>query len=168
MGKKNKKKTIPALNNSGKQQDSVVLEGEAVESQVQNEEVLAEENQAEPEKVSKKEAKAQKDKKVKKEKKPSKAGKRAKETFSELKKVTWPAFPKVVKQTGIVLAVVLFFGVVLFAFDYILKFLFQLMNSQTYTQTELWLTVGLAGAIVVGAIIWITIWLVKRNKKENK
>ena len=78
MGKKNKKKTIPALNNSGKQQDSVVLEGEAVESQVQNEEVLAEENQAEPEKVSKKEAKAQKDKKDKKEKKPSKAGKRAK------------------------------------------------------------------------------------------
>lgn len=168
MGKKNKKKTIPALNNSGKQQDSVVLEGEAVESQVQNEEVLAEDNQAEPEKVSKKEAKAQKDKKVKKEKKPSKAGKRAKETFSELKKVTWPTFPKVVKQTGIVLAVVLFFGVVLFAFDYILKFLFKLMNSQPYTQTELWLTVGLAGAIVVGAIIWITIWLVKRNKKENK
>ncbi|MCI6572780.1 MAG: preprotein translocase subunit SecE [Firmicutes bacterium] len=168
MGKKNKKKTIPALNNSGKQQDSVVLEGEAVESQVQNEEVLTEVNQAEPEKVSKKEAKAQKDKKVKKEKKPSKAGKRAKETFSELKKVTWPTFPKVVKQTGIVLAVVLFFGVVLFAFDYILKFLFKLMNSQPYTQTELWLTVGLAGAIVVGAIIWITIWLVKRNKKENK
>lgn len=168
MGKKNKKKTIPALNNSGKQQDSVVLEGEAVESQVQNEEVLAEENQAEPEKVSKKEAKAQKDKKVKKEKKPSKAGKRAKETFSELKKVTWPTFPKVVKQTGIVLAVVIFFGVVLFAFDYILKFLFKLMNSQEYSQTELWLTVGLAGAIVVGAIIWITIWLVKRNKKENK
>lgn len=168
MGKKNKKKTIPALNNSGKQQDSVVLEGEAVESQVQNEEVLTEENQAEPEKVSKKEAKAQKDKKVKKEKKPSKAGKRAKETFSELKKVTWPTFPKVVKQTGIVLAVVIFFGVVLFAFDYILKFLFKLMNSQEYSQTELWLTVGLAGAVVVGAIIWITIWLVKRNKKENK
>lgn len=168
MGKKNKKKTIPALNNSGKQQDSVVLEGEAVESQAQNEEVLTEENQAEPEKVSKKEAKAQKDKKVKKEKKPSKAGKRAKETFSELKKVTWPTFPKVVKQTGIVLAVVIFFGVVLFAFDYILKFLFKLMNSQEYSQTELWLTVGLAGAVVVGAIIWITIWLVKRNKKENK
>ena len=79
MGKKNKKKTIPALNNSGKQQDSVVLEGEAVESQVQNEEVLAEENQAEPEKVSKKEAKAQKDKKVKKEKKPSK--KKSKRNF---------------------------------------------------------------------------------------
>lgn len=168
MGKKNKKKTIPALNNSGKQQDSVVLEGEAVESQVQNEEVLTEENQAEPEKVSKKDAKAQKDKKVKKEKKPSKAGKRAKETFSELKKVTWPTFPKVVKQTGIVLAVVIFFGVVLFAFDYILKFLFKLMNSQEYSQTELWLTVGLAAAVVVGAIIWITIWLVKRNKKENK
>lgn len=34
-------------------------------------------------------------------------GKAFKETFSELKKVTWPSFGEVVKQTGIVLAVVL-------------------------------------------------------------
>ena len=30
-----------------------------------------------------------------------------KELFSELKKVTWPTFPQVVKQTGIVLFVTL-------------------------------------------------------------
>lgn len=32
-----------------------------------------------------------------------------KEVFSELKKVTWPTFPKVIKNTGVVLAVVLVF-----------------------------------------------------------
>ncbi|MBR4999041.1 MAG: preprotein translocase subunit SecE [Clostridia bacterium] len=40
-----------------------------------------------------------------------------KDTGNELKKVSWPGFKKVVKQTGIVLAFVLIFGVVLFGFD---------------------------------------------------
>ena len=43
-----------------------------------------------------------------KDKKPKKRG-RIKETFSELKKVTWPSFATVAKQTGIVLAVVVAF-----------------------------------------------------------
>ena len=51
-----------------------------------------------------------KKKKVKKEKKENKLVRKLKETGSELKKVTWPKFPKVVKQTGVVLAVVVFFG----------------------------------------------------------
>lgn len=66
-------------------------------------------------------------KKIKKEKKENKLVRRLKETGSELKKVTWPKFPKVVKQTGVVLAVVVFFGLVLFGIDYLLKFLFQLL-----------------------------------------
>lgn len=66
-------------------------------------------------------------KKPKKEKKENRLVRRLKETGSELKKVTWPTFPKVVKQTGIVLAVVLFFGILLFGFDYLLKFLFELL-----------------------------------------
>ena len=65
-------------------------------------------------------------KKPKKERKPSRLVRKLKETGSELKKVTWPTFPKVVKQTGVVLAVVIFFGLVLFGFDYLLKFLFEL------------------------------------------
>ncbi len=167
MGKKNKKK-VSAQKNSVEQNlvetENVSNAENASENQVAenvNKEVVSS-------KESKKEKKALKDKKVKKEKKPSKIGRKFKETFSELKKVTWPTFPKVVKQTGIVLAVVVFFTVVLFAFDYILKFFFKLMNSQEYSQTELWLTVGLAAAVVVGALIWLTIWLVKRNKKESK
>ena len=39
------------------------------------------------------------------------------EIFMELKKVTWPTFGKVVKETGVVLAVCLFFLVVITAID---------------------------------------------------
>ena len=46
-----------------------------------------------------------------KEKKPG-LGKRLKDVFSELKRVTWPTFPKVVKATGVVLVVVLIFTVI--------------------------------------------------------
>ncbi len=56
----------------------------------------------------------------KKNKKPNffkRIGMKAKDVFSELKKVNWPTFAKVVKKTGIVLAVVLCFLVVIFAFD---------------------------------------------------
>lgn len=44
-------------------------------------------------------------------------GKKFRDMFLELKKVSWPSFPKVMKQTGIVVAVVLFFLIVIFAFD---------------------------------------------------
>lgn len=66
-------------------------------------------------------AKKQKDvKKVKKNKRPNifkRIGAKFKDIFSELKKVSWPSFGKVVKQTGVVLAVVLIFLVVIAAFD---------------------------------------------------
>lgn len=167
MGKKNKKK-VSAQKNSAEQnlvENESVVGAENVSENPENENLNEEVVSS---KKTKKEEKVSKDKKAKKEKKPSKVGRKIKETFSELKKVTWPKFPEVVKRTGIVLAVVVFFTIVLFAFDYILKFLFKLMNSQTYTQTELWLTVGLASAVAVGGLIWLVIWLVKRNKKERK
>lgn len=72
------------------------------------------------------------DKKVakkKKEKKPSKLATSIKETASELKKVTWPTFRKVVKQTSVVLTVVLIFGVVLFGIDRLLSLLFDVLVS---------------------------------------
>ncbi len=58
------------------------------------------------------------------EKKPAKAdknqkpnifvrmGRRLKETFSELKNVTWPTVPKALKATGVVLVIVLVFTVI--------------------------------------------------------
>ena len=59
------------------------------------------------------------DKKKKKEKnkKPNKVAKALKDTGSELKKVTWPKFGEVVKQTGIVLVVVIVFALVLLGLD---------------------------------------------------
>ena len=66
-------------------------------------------------------------KKVQKNKKPNifkRIGAKFKDVFSELKKVSWPSFSKVVKQTGIVLAVVAIFLVVITAFDFgLLQFL---------------------------------------------
>ena len=44
-------------------------------------------------------------------------GAKIKETFAELKRVSWPDFAKVVKKTGVVLVVVLAFLVVITAFD---------------------------------------------------
>ena len=44
-------------------------------------------------------------------------GMKIKDVFSELKRVTWPTFPKVVKKTGVVLVVVLVFLVIITAFD---------------------------------------------------
>ncbi len=45
-------------------------------------------------------------------------GAKMKDVFSELKKVSWPTFAKVVKQTGVVLVVVLVFLIVITAFDF--------------------------------------------------
>ncbi len=69
-------------------------------------------------------------KKPNKDKKPGffkKLGTKIKDVFAELKKVSWPKFSKVLKQTGIVLVVVLLFLVVITAFDYGLLELFKLV-----------------------------------------
>ena len=60
--------------------------------------------------------KAKKQKKSK-DKKPSKMARRLKETSSELKKVTWPKFKTVLKQTGVVLLVTAIFLLVVFGID---------------------------------------------------
>ena len=49
--------------------------------------------------------------------------------FSELKKVTWPSFPTVLKNTGIVLVVVLAFFVAFFLFDWGIGELYKLLVS---------------------------------------
>ena len=68
-----------------------------------------------------------KEKKKKKEKKPSKVKKALKDTGNELKKVSWPGFKQVVKQTGIVLVFVLVFAVVLFGFERLCSWLAGLL-----------------------------------------
>lgn len=50
-------------------------------------------------------------------------------TMSELKKVTWPTFKEVVKRTGVVLAFVVIFGVLIFGIDTLLGFLVKLLQG---------------------------------------
>lgn len=54
-------------------------------------------------------------------------GRKIRDLIAELKKVTWPSFPKVMKQTGIVIGVVLFFLVIIFAIDLGLSQLYSLL-----------------------------------------
>ena len=56
-----------------------------------------------------------------------------KEVFSELKKVTWPSFGKVVKQTGVVIAVVLVFAVAILLMDWGLGALLKLLSGHGST-----------------------------------
>ena len=83
-------------------------------------------------------AKTDNSKQVKKSKKKSgkpnffkRIGLKIKDVFSELKKVSWPSFPKVVKKTGVVLVVVLAFLVVITAFDSGLMELLKLIAPRT-------------------------------------
>lgn len=87
--------------------------------------------------VSKKEKLKEKDSAKKDEKKKNKKpsffkrlGAKIKDIFSELKKVSWPKFSKVVKQTGVVLFVVLVFLVVIFGFDFGLQKLLELVSPK--------------------------------------
>ena len=78
-------------------------------------------------KAAKEQAKAKKAKK--KEKKTNKLVKKVKETGSELKKVTWPSFSTVVKNTGIVLGFVVISLVVLFGIETLLGLLYDVFTS---------------------------------------
>lgn len=50
-------------------------------------------------------------------------------SWSELKKVSWPTFDTVLKNTGIVLLVVLFFALLLFGVDSLFAWLISLISK---------------------------------------
>ena len=160
MGKKNKKK------NQAVTGEPVVENAE----QNNNVEEVVEEKQEVSVKGQKEEPKKEsnKKKKSKKDKKPSKFVRMFKETGSELKKVTWPTFKETVKRTGVVLGVVIFFGLILFAFDYTLTVLSSLLSNQGVTEVQKWLSVGLACAIVVIAVVWIIVWAVRKKNRDRR
>ena len=106
MAKNNKKEVLNDVN----------AEDEVVQKAMENQES----------KKAKKEAKApKKAKAVKAEPKKSKI----KETFGELKKVTWPSFGKAMKQTGMVLSLVLVFGVLVLGIDLLISFIINTLSS---------------------------------------
>ena len=76
-----------------------------------------------------KEVKADKKSSKKKDKNDKKGGlgKKIKESISEVKKVNWPTFGKVCKQTGMVITVVLVCTLILFGMDRLLSWIFTLL-----------------------------------------
>lgn len=67
-----------------------------------------------------------------KNKKPNwfrRVGAKFKETFSELKRVTWPSFTTVLKTTGVVLVIVFIFLVVVTGVDSLLGLLLKLISK---------------------------------------
>ena len=74
-----------------------------------------------------KDAKGQKNKKDKKQGAGARMRRAFKEMFSELKKVNWPTAKKTAASFGIVLVVVLFFLIIISAFDYGIMQLIKLL-----------------------------------------
>ncbi|MCL2751483.1 MAG: preprotein translocase subunit SecE [Firmicutes bacterium] len=67
-----------------------------------------------------------------------------KDLFGELKKVSWPTLRETVKQTGVVIAVVLFFIVIVCLFDLGMGWLYdKLSTNLTVGNPITWLIRGL-------------------------
>ncbi len=91
--------------------------------------VISADDKAAPQKKSKKTAKSKSDK-------PNifkRMWKGIKGVWSELKKVTWPGGKDVVKNTAVVLTVVVAFFLVLLIIDYVLSGIFGLIVSGEWT-----------------------------------
>ncbi|MBO4569621.1 MAG: preprotein translocase subunit SecE [Clostridia bacterium] len=98
-------------------------------SEEENQQEVQQQEQKVVEKKAKKEQKQKKaEKKAKKQNNEPKRN-RVKETFSELKKVTWPTFGKTMAQTGMVIGVVALFALFVFGVDALLSWLFSLING---------------------------------------
>ena len=103
-------------NNEEISQDVKVEETVAASAETANVEKVEEINTKDEKAKKADNQKTNKSKKAK-DKKPNKIAKSLKETSSELKKVSWPKFSTVLKQTGVVLLVTALFLLVVFGLD---------------------------------------------------
>lgn len=87
--------------------------------------------------------------KSKKDKKPNRFVRWFKETRSELKKITWPTFSHALRQTGVVLLVVVLFLAVLMVIDFGLGELYKLLTKELGTATSS-LVNGTIGTLLQG------------------
>ncbi len=124
MSKSNKKKKNQKAN---LQNNKPVVASEELAQDIQAQNVIEEA------KVEESKPKADKKETLKKQKKQNKEQKprtnKVKESVAELKKVTWPTFPQVVKNTLLVLGIVLIFTIVLFGIDFGLGQLYKLLTQ---------------------------------------
>ena len=101
------------------------------ETTTEDQKVINEDISTKKSKTKKVESSEKTDKKpAKKQKKDKKSlVKKMKETTSELKKVSWPSFGKVVKQTGIVIVVVTICTLLLFGIDNLFSLFYNLLTK---------------------------------------
>lgn len=124
MSKSKKKKVTSAVNPQNQEVVQAEETTQVVETTETKEEVKVE--PAKAEKAQKEKSKAKNKKKAKKDNSNS-IGKKIKGTASELKKVTWPKFSEVLKQTGVVLAFVAITVVLLLGVNSLLSWIFNLL-----------------------------------------
>lgn len=93
-----------------------------------------------------------KEKKEKKNKEPGKVRRWFKDFFSELKKVTWPSFTNVLKQTGIVLLVTICFLIVMIAFDALFGLMYDGLISGLEEESVVSALVGMSRGVVGGLL----------------
>ena len=121
--KKNKKSKNNQPKNNAQQNVEAVEENAVAPADEQ-----VSEAPAKAEKPAKTEKK-QKDNKKKAKKEPINKPNKVKETVAELKKVTWPTFGKVVKNTLLVIFIVVLSTLVLFGIDYGLSWIYKLLTG---------------------------------------
>ena len=123
MSKSNKKKKNQKANFKN---NKPVVASEDLAQDMKADNVI-EEAKVEETKPKAKKDMPKKQKKQNKEQKPK--TNKVKESVAELKKVTWPTFPQVVKNTLLVLGIVLIFTIVLFGIDFGLGQLYKLLTQ---------------------------------------
>lgn len=122
--KNTKKKLKTSAKSTQHKVEEEVVQTENVETAEVTEIAEVKQQEVASEKVEKNDSKQKNNKK--KVKKPSKIKTKTKEVFSELKKVTWPTFPQIVKKTATVFVVVAVFTVVLLGIDKLLQVVYDL------------------------------------------
>ena len=125
-----KKKSKSAKKNQVKN-NLVEKNAEVLEEKVEPTEAEVKDNLVEVEKQdkAKKTDKKQKTNKKKAKKAAEPKSNKVKETVAELKKVSWPTFGKVVKNTLLVIFIVVLSTLVLFGIDYGLSWIYKLLTG---------------------------------------
>lgn len=85
-----------------------------------------------------------------KKKEPNRVATWFKNFFSELKKVTWPSFATVLKQTGVVLMVTVCFLLVMIAFDSLFGLMYNALISGLNSGTEAVMANAVSGIGTIG------------------
>ena len=134
MGKKKSKKKNNNKYVAPKAKDTVKVEDATIDTAVSNDadqEIVVEEPKAVVAESVVAKVDKTKSKKITNHKKEKKEGlgKKAKAVVSELKKVTWPTFGELSKQTGIVLGFCLVFVVILLGLNSLFGWLFSLVSD---------------------------------------